>query len=63
MKKYLYSQCQDPFDLADVPDHLMNITTDQIASHEVEESMKGIPDRGKVVFDLGTSPRKVSGNQ
>ena len=35
MKEYLYSQCQDPFDLDDVPDDLMNITTGQIASREV----------------------------
>ena len=46
MKEYLYSQCHDPFDLDDVPDHLMNITTGQIASREVEDSMKGIPERG-----------------
>ena len=64
MKEYLYSQCQDPFDLDDVPDHLMNITTGQIASREVEDSMKGIPERGKVVFDdfvkqrLGDEPTK-----
>ena len=51
MKEYIYSQCQDPFDLDDITDHLMNITTGQIASREVEDSMKGIPERGKVVFD------------
>ena len=45
MKEYLYSQCQDPFDLDDVPDHLMNITTGKIASREVEDSTKGIPER------------------
>ena len=64
MKEYLYSRCQDPFDLDDVPDHLMNITTGQIASREVEDSMKGIPERGKVIFDdfvkqrLGDEPTK-----
>ena len=31
LKEYLYSQCQDAVDLDDVPDHLMNITTGQIA--------------------------------
>ena len=51
MTEYLYIQCQDPFDLDDVPNHLMNITTGQIALREVENSMKGVPDRGKVVFD------------
>ena len=42
----------------------MNITTGQIASREVEDSLKGIPERGKVVFDdfvkqrLGDEPAK-----
>ena len=64
LKEYLYSQCQDPFDLDDVPDHLMNITTGQIASREVEDSVKGIPERGKVIFvdfvkqRLGDEPTK-----
>ena len=62
--EYLYSQCQVPFDLDDVPDRLMNITTGQMASQEVEDSAKGIPGRGKVVFDdfvkerLGNDPTK-----
>ena len=64
MKEYRYSQCQGPFDLDDVPDHLLNITTGQIASCGIEDSMKGIPERGKVVFDdfvkqrLGDEPTK-----
>ena len=42
----------------------MNITTGQMASQEVEDSAKGIPCRGKVVFDdfvkerLGDDPTK-----
>ena len=64
IKEYLYSQCQDPFDLSTVPDHLMNITTCQMASTEVEDSTKCIPDRGKAIFDdfvkerLGEEPAK-----
>ena len=27
VKEYLYSQCQDGFDLSNIPDHLMNITS------------------------------------
>ena len=63
-KEYLYSQCQDPFDLEDVPDHLTDITICQIASRDIDDSMKGIPVRGKVVFDdfvkqrLGDEPTK-----
>ena len=64
MKEYLYSQCQDPFDLDGVVDYLMNITTGQIASQDVKDSMKGIPERGKVILDdfvkeqLGDEPTK-----
>ena len=64
IKEYLYSQRQDPFDLDDVLDRLMIITSGQMASQEVEDSAKGIPDRGKVVFDdfvkeqLGDDPTK-----
>ena len=32
VKEYLYSQCQYGFDLSNVPDHLMNMTTSQNAS-------------------------------
>ena len=32
VKEYLYTQCQDGFDLSNVPDNLMNITTSQDAS-------------------------------
>ena len=31
-KEYLYSQCQYGFDLSNVPDHLMDMTTRQNAS-------------------------------
>ena len=64
IKEYLYSQCQDPFDLDNVSDCLINITTGQIVSQEVQDSMKGFPDKGKVVFDhfvkkkLGNEPTK-----
>ena len=64
VKEYVYSQCQDRFDLSNVPDHLVNISTGQMASTEVEDSMKCIPDRGKVIFDdfvkerLGEEPAK-----
>ena len=32
VKEYLYSQCQYGFDLSNVPDHLINMTTSQNAS-------------------------------
>jgi len=33
------------------PECLISITTDQIASQEVQDSMKNIPDKGKLIFD------------
>ena len=51
VKKYLYSQCRDGFDLSNVPDHLMNMTTSQNASTLVEKFTKCIPDRSKVIFN------------
>jgi len=47
MKEYLSTQCQDPFNLDEVSEQLINITTSQVASLEVENSLKGIPQRGK----------------
>jgi len=42
IKDFVREQCQDPFDIENVPDTLVNITSDQVASKEVEESMKGV---------------------
>ena len=66
IKEYLYSQCQDGFDLSNVPDHLMNITTSQNASTSVENFTKCIPDIIKVIFNdcvqerLGKHPHFIS---
>ena len=64
VKEYLYSQCQDWFELGNVPQHIMNITTCQRASTESEHSTNCIPDRNKVIFNdvdkelLGETPAK-----
>ena len=51
VKEYLYSQCLDWFELGNVPEHIMNITTCQRASTEAEHSTNCIPDRSKVIFN------------
>ena len=62
VKGYLYSQCLDWFELGNVPEHIMNITTCQRASTEAEHSTNCIPDRSKVIFNdvvkelLGETP-------
>ena len=64
VKEYLYSQCQDWFDLSNVPEHIMNITTCQRESTEAEHSRNSIQDRSKVIFNdfvkelLGETPAK-----
>ena len=67
LKNIMYSQCQDLCDLSNVPDHLMNITTAQEASTEVENSTN-CPNRSNVIFNdfikerLGEIPQSISRN-
>lgn len=51
MKEYIANQCRNPFDLDDVTYSFMNITTGQVASREVQQSLKHIPEIGKSVCD------------
>lgn len=51
MKEYIVSQCQNPFNLDEVPESLLNITTGQMASQEVENSLKCIPEKGKAAYE------------
>ena len=45
--KDIKEQCQNPFDLESVATSLVNITSGRVASEEVEESMKGVPQKGR----------------
>lgn len=47
IKEYISNQCQNPFDLDSVSQSLVNITTGQVASREVEKSLTGIPEKGQ----------------
>ena len=47
----ILSQCQDPFNHDDIPESLVNITTGQVASEEVENSLWNIPKKEKTVAD------------
>ena len=65
--EYLLGQCQDPFNHDDVPESLVNITTGQVASEKVENSLRNIPEKGRLLLtdssrnDSGKSPQKASG--
>ena len=64
VNEYLSSQCQDWFEVDNVPEHIMNITTCQRASTEAERSTNCIADTSKVIFNdvvkelLGETPAK-----
>jgi len=57
IKEYIKEQCQDPFDLESVATSLVNITSGQVASEEVEESMNGVPQKGREMFNQFTKER------
>ena len=57
IKEYIKEQCQDPFDLESVATSLVNITSGRVASEEVEESMKGVPQKGREMFNQFTKER------
>jgi hypothetical protein len=55
--KDFIKDCQDPFDIENVPVSLVNITSGQVASKEVEESMKGVPEKGQDLLNQFTKER------
>ncbi|KAG0724955.1 hypothetical protein GWK47_039527 [Chionoecetes opilio] len=57
IKEYIKEQCQHPFDLESVATSLVNITSGQVASEEVEETMKGVPQKGREMFNQFTKER------
>ena len=56
-KEYVKEQCQDPYHLASVATSLVNITSGRVASEEVEKSMKGVPQKGREMFNQFTKER------
>ncbi|KAG1697215.1 hypothetical protein GQR58_006054 [Nymphon striatum] len=51
IKEFIQSQCQNPFDLENIPSTLMNITTGQVATPEVEKSLIGATEKGQKATD------------
>lgn len=51
IKEYVKDHCQNPFDLENIPNELVNITTGQIANKVVEESLISIPEKGKIILN------------
>lgn len=51
IKEYISEQCQNPFNLDSVPAKLVNITTGQVKTEEVEKSLKEGPEKGKSTME------------
>lgn len=58
---YIKDHCQNPFDLESIPKELVNITTGQIATKAVEESLTSIPEKGKTILNTFLTARLVDG--
>ena len=61
IQEHLSAQCQDPFDVAEVPAVLWNIATGKIASAQVEEALRDIPDKGKTALERFIMARRDEG--
>ncbi|KAG1698813.1 hypothetical protein GQR58_005642 [Nymphon striatum] len=51
IKEFIQSQCQNPFDLDNIPSTLVNITTGQVATPEVEKSLIGATEKCQKTTD------------
>jgi len=45
IKDFVKEECQDPLDIENVLDTLVNITSGQVTLKEVKESTKGVPEK------------------
>jgi hypothetical protein len=59
IKGFISEQCQNPFDLDSVPTKLVNITTGQVATEDVEKSLTEGPEKGKSMMERFTKERMV----
>lgn len=57
--EYIQNHCQDPFNLKEVTQGLFNIVSGRIASKPVEESLRSLPEKGKVAFEQFIKERLV----
>ena len=61
IKDYILNHCQNPFDVNTSPKELVNITTGQIATKDVQEYLTSIPEKGKAVVQSFISERLIEG--
>ena len=60
-RDYILNHCQDPFDLSDVPEKLINIVGGQVASAAVEKSLASLLSTGKALYQGFVDERLVEG--
>lgn len=59
VQEYILNHCQDPFNLKEVAEGLINIVSSRIASKPVEESLRSLPEKGKVAYEMFIKERLV----
>jgi len=62
VKEYITTEGQNPFNLDQVSEALVNITTGKIASQEVQKSLENIPEKGKSAFETFVNERLGDGH-
>ena len=63
VQAYIVNHCQDPFNLSEVPQNLVNIVSGQVASPEVEKSLTSLPEIGKALYQEFVDDRLVEGKK
>ena len=63
VRDYILNHCQDPFDLSDVPEKLINIVSGQVASAAVEKSLASLLSTGKALYQGFVDERLVEGKE
>ena len=59
VQEYIQNHCQDPFNLKEVAEGLVSVVSGRIASKPVEEPLKSLPEKGKVVCEKFIKERLV----
>ena len=60
---FITENCEKPFDMDSIPSELVNISSGQIASKPVEQSLTSIPEKGTVILDKFIAQRLVEGGE
>jgi len=60
---FITENCEKPIDMESIPSELINITSGQIASKPVEQSLTSIPEKGTDILDKFIAQRLEEGGE